>query len=84
MFGDRVGCALSGGYDLRLILACLRRHGVRPRVYVYGSAAESDVVLASEIARKEGFPLAVIDKSDQPMIPPEEFRRHRAPQFSCP
>ncbi len=71
--GDRVGCALSGGYDSRLILACLRRHGVRPRVYVYGSAAESDVVLASEIARKEGFPLAVIDKSDQPMIRPEEF-----------
>jgi asparagine synthase (glutamine-hydrolysing) len=73
VFGDRVGCALSGGYDSRLILACLRRHGVRPRVYVYGSAAEGDVSLATKIARKEGFPLAVIDKGDRPMIPPEEF-----------
>ncbi|MFZ3234773.1 MAG: hypothetical protein WA417_00125 [Stellaceae bacterium] len=73
IFGDRVGCALSGGYDSRLILACLRRHGVRPRVYVYGSPAEEDVSLASKIARKEEFPLAVIDKGDRPMIPPEEF-----------
>ncbi len=72
-FGDRVGCALSGGYDSRLMLACLRRHGARPRVYVYGSAPERDVRLASEIARQEGFPLAVIDKNDQPMIPPDEF-----------
>jgi hypothetical protein len=31
-FGDRVTCALSGGYDSRLILAMLRRHGIRPRV----------------------------------------------------
>jgi len=72
-FGDRVGCALSGGYDSRLMLACLRRHGARPRVYVYGSAPERDVRLASEIAREEGFPLAVIDKNDQPMIPPGQF-----------
>lgn len=72
-FGDRIGCALSGGYDSRLMLACLRRHGARPRVFVYGSAPERDVRLASEIARQEGFPLAVIDKNDQPMIAPSEF-----------
>jgi asparagine synthase (glutamine-hydrolysing) len=72
-FGDRVGCALSGGYDSRLILALLRRHGARPRVYVYGTASERDVRLASEIAEHEGFPLAVIDKNDQPIIPPGPF-----------
>jgi hypothetical protein len=72
-FGDRVGCALSGGYDSRLILACLRRHGTKPRVYVYGSAAEKDVRLAAEIARREGFLLDVIDKNDRPIIPPTEF-----------
>jgi hypothetical protein len=72
-FGDRVGCALSGGYDSRLILACLRRHGACPRVYVYGSPPEGDVLLASEIARQEGFALAVIDKNDQPTIPPAQF-----------
>jgi hypothetical protein len=72
-FGDRIGCALSGGYDSRLMLACLRRHGVRPRVFVYGGTADRDVSLASEIARREGFPIAVIDKSDRPIIVPEEF-----------
>ncbi len=72
-FGDRVGCALSGGYDSRLILACLRRHQTRPRVYVYGSEGETDVRLAMEIAGREGFSLDVIDKSDRPIVPPGEF-----------
>jgi hypothetical protein len=72
-FGDRVGCALSGGYDSRLILAYLRRHGLKPRVYVYGPAGEKDVLLASEIARREGFPLDVIDKENRPIIPPDQF-----------
>jgi hypothetical protein len=72
-FGDRVGCALSGGYDSRLILAFLRRHGLKPRVYVYGRAGERDVLLASQIARREGFSLDVIDKDDCPIIPPDQF-----------
>lgn len=72
-FGDRVSCALSGGYDSRLILACLRRHGAKPRVYVYGSAPEKDVRLSGVIAGREGFPLEVIDKSDRPIIPPAGF-----------
>jgi hypothetical protein len=73
VFGDRVGCALSGGYDSRLMLACMRRHGIRPRVFVYGSASEGDVSVASQIARSEKFSLAVIDKNDRTIIPPEEF-----------
>jgi hypothetical protein len=48
-FGDRVTCALSGGYDSRLILALLRRHGVSPRVYVYGPPGDKDVELARTI-----------------------------------
>jgi hypothetical protein len=72
-FGDRVRCALSGGYDSRLILAFLRRHSIKPSLYVYGRAAERDVQLAVEIARGEGLPLDVIDKDDRPIIPPEEF-----------
>jgi hypothetical protein len=72
-FGDRVGCALSGGYDSRLMLAFLRRHGTKPRVFVYGSAPQKDVRLAADIARREGFHLAVIDKDDQPIIPPARF-----------
>jgi hypothetical protein len=72
-FGDRVRCALSGGYDSRLILAYLRRHGMKPGVYVYGGARERDVLFAQEIAAGEGFPLEVIDKDDRPIIPPMEF-----------
>src|SRR5215468_6632385 len=72
-FGDRVRCALSGGYDSRLILAFLRRHGIRPSLYVYGRAAERDVQLASEIACRESFPLDAIDKDDRRIIPPTEF-----------
>jgi len=72
-FGDRVRCALSGGYDSRLILAFLRRHGIKPSLYVYGRAAERDVQLAAEIARREGFPLDAIDKDNRPIIPAEEF-----------
>jgi hypothetical protein len=72
-FGDRVRCALSGGYDSRLILAFLRRHGIKPSLYVYRRVAEKDVQLALEIARGEGLPLDAIDKDDCPIIPPEEF-----------
>jgi len=72
-FGDRVRCALSGGYDSRLILAYLRRHGMKPSVYVYVGGRERDVLVAQEIARGEGFSLDVIDKDDRPMIPPIEF-----------
>jgi asparagine synthase (glutamine-hydrolysing) len=72
-FGDRVRCALSGGYDSRLILAFLRRHGMAPSVYVYGRAQEGDVRIAAQIARGEGFPLDVIDKDDRPVVSSNEF-----------
>ena len=72
-FGDRVRSALSGGYDSRLILAFLRRHGMKPSLYVYGRAPERDVRLAAEIASREGFPLEAIDKDDRPIIPATEF-----------
>jgi len=72
-FGDRVRCALSGGYDSRLLLAYLRRHGLKPSIYVYGEAQAKDVQLAAHITRGEGFALDVIDKDDRPVIPPVEF-----------
>src|SRR5271165_1006755 len=72
-FGDRVRCALSGGYDSRLILAFLRRHGMKPSVYVYGGPQNGDVQFAEDIARGESFDLDVIDKDDRPVIPPMEF-----------
>lgn len=72
-FGDRITCALSGGYDSRLILAMLRRCGSRPRVYVYGRAGDPDVALASAIAHGEGFALEAIDKEAGREFSPAEF-----------
>ena len=72
-FGDRVTCALSGGYDSRLILAMLRRHGVRPRVYVYGPPGDKDVCSARVMAEGEGFALEIVDKDKQLAFMPSEF-----------
>ena len=72
-FGDRVTCALSGGYDSRLILALLRRHGISPRVYVYGQPGDKDVQLARAIAEGEGFALEIVDKDKQLAFAPNEF-----------
>jgi len=72
-FGDGVTCALSGGYDSRLILALLRRHGINPRVYVYGPPGDKDVLLARAIAEGEGFALEIVDKDKQLAFTPEEF-----------
>jgi len=72
-FGDRVTCALSGGYDSRFILALLRRHGINPRVYVYGPPGDKDVCLARDIAEGEGFALEIVDKDRQLTFTPDEF-----------
>ena len=72
-FGDRVTCALSGGYNSRLILALLRRHEVHPRVYVYGARGDKDVGIARAIAESERFALEVVDKEDQAALSPDEF-----------
>jgi hypothetical protein len=72
-FGDRITCALSGGYDSRLILAMLRRCGCRPRVYVYGRSEDPDVSIASSIARAEGFSLDVVDKEKKTVVSSENF-----------
>ena len=72
-FGDRVTCALSGGYDSRLIVAMLRRHGVQPQLYVYGPQDDCEIALAQAIARREGFRLEVVDKEKQCRWEPDEF-----------
>ena len=72
-FGDRVSCALSGGYDSRLIVALLRRHGARPSLYVYGRSDDSDVTLAQAIAKGENLSLDTIDKTQYRTWEPDEF-----------
>ena len=75
-FSDRVRCALSGGYDSRLILAYLRRHGIRASVYVYGGAEQRDVRFATHIARGEGFDLesSLVDPTTPANVDREDGR----------
>ncbi len=72
-FGDQVTSALSGGYDSRLIWALLRRHGVRPRLYVYGPSDDKEISVARAAAEGEGFPIEVIDKDKELVFAPDEF-----------
>jgi len=73
LFQNRITCALSGGFDSRLILAMLRRCGCDPRVYVYGDHNDQDVVLASAMARGEGFRLKILDKGTARIVAVEQF-----------
>jgi asparagine synthase (glutamine-hydrolysing) len=62
-FSERVTCALSGGFDSRLIVASLLAYGSHPTLFVYGSSGSSDVRVASEVAASERLALDVIDKA---------------------
>ncbi|GAA0585794.1 hypothetical protein [Caenispirillum bisanense] len=69
-FPDRADTALSGGYDSRLILALLRRHGSTPGLHVYGRADSDDVRVARAICAGEKLALDHTDKSALPLPEP--------------
>ncbi|CAD5375234.1 Asparagine synthase [Rubrivivax sp. A210] len=62
-FGSKIGMALSGGFDSRLILAVLDSLEVRPALYVYGREGDADVQIASAKAADLGLAIRCIDKS---------------------
>src|SRR5690606_7457173 len=62
----RVRCALSGGFDSRLLVAASLSAGIRPDLFVYGSAVETDVRVASAAAAAVSLPLRHVDKSQFP------------------
>jgi asparagine synthase (glutamine-hydrolysing) len=72
--GDSVISSLSGGYDSRLMLALMRKVGISPSLFVYGTDDSADVRVAKDIAAGEGLDLDHIDKSTYPAITPERFR----------
>lgn len=61
-FPARTRAALSGGFDSRLIVAGLLDAGSRPELFVYGSPASNDVVIAKSVAASAGLPLTLVDK----------------------
>lgn len=62
-YGDRLRVSFSGGFDSRLMLAMLRRHGAKPTLFVYGSPDDEDVRIARLISQAEGLALRQVDKS---------------------
>jgi hypothetical protein len=71
--GNNIRMALSGGYDSRLLLALFRANGVSPKLFVYGGANDSDVVMAKRIADSEKLDLVHIDKSRMRSIEVPDF-----------
>jgi len=61
-FPARVRTALSGGFDSRLILAALLACGVRPELFVYGTAESEDIPIARAVAASAGISINVVDK----------------------
>lgn len=62
----RPWAGLSGGWDSRAVVACLRRAGVDFRARVKGGEGADDVVIAKELARLAGFDLLHERASEQP------------------
>ena len=67
-FGDDISSALSGGLDSRLMLAVMRKAGIKPYLYVY-DYDPLDVKYAEQIAKGEGFDIDTIYKNKTPHIP---------------
>ncbi len=66
-------CALSGGYDSRLILGLLLEQGAAPNLFVYGRDTDDDVGVAKTIAAGEGLDLFTLDRSTRDRCGPEAF-----------
>jgi hypothetical protein len=80
-FGTRITAALSGGYDSRLNLALLHRHGVTPRLFVYGKATDKDVEIAKLICSSEQLDLRHEDRSKLPRLTPEMYWENQEKVF---
>ncbi len=52
---DEISLTLTGGFDSRIILACLLKSGIKPNCYTYGNCLCKDSILASRIAKEFGL-----------------------------
>lgn len=82
-FGDSVTAALSGGYDSRLNLAFLQRHGISPKLFVYGAPEDSDVRIAKDICRGEGLPLEHLNRECQTQLDVYSYWSNQDDVFHC-
>jgi hypothetical protein len=80
-FGGSFACALSGGYDTRLLLAILRKLAFPVHLYVYGDAASKDVRVAKCVCRGEGLSLDHGKRETGPAVPIQLWFAHLEKQF---
>ena len=73
LYGDSITCALSGGYDTRLMLALLLESGVRPKLYTYGRPSSPDLKVAYLIVQRLKLELDHFDREVQPVPSLDEF-----------
>ena len=72
-FGDSICSAISGGFDSRLMLAAMRKVGIKPYLYVYGNDTSTDVRIAKLIAEGEKLPLKYENNNNYVKRNPKEF-----------
>lgn len=63
-YGDNIKLSFSGGFDSRLSLAMLMRHGIKPSLFVYGTDTDEDVIIARTVCKAENLELECINKSN--------------------
>ncbi len=63
-YGDDIKLSFSGGFDSRLSLAMLMRHGIKPSLFVYGEDTDEDVIIARTVCKAENLELECINKSN--------------------
>jgi len=80
-YGERVTAALSGGYDSRLSLGLLLRHGVKPALFVYGPSTNIDVRIAKAICRGEQLELSHLDRGSRCSMEPDEYWNNQEDVF---
>ena len=63
-YGDDIKLSFSGGFDSRLSLAMLMRHGIKPTLFVYGAPTDEDVIIARAVCKAENLELECINKNN--------------------
>jgi hypothetical protein len=72
-FGDSICAALSGGFDSRLMLAAMRKVGIKPYLYVYGSDDSIDVRISKAVGQGEGLAIEHESSQNFPRVLPDQF-----------
>jgi hypothetical protein len=72
-FGDSICSSITGGFDSRLMLALMRKVGISPHLYIYGSEDSANIRIAKLITKGVGLAIEHEDWSKFPGFAEDEF-----------